>query len=72
MKIDVLPSNIRTVKLRLRKSGEAGKFYADVTFPQDWVERYNLQKGENVVVCLLSKSGEDLICSDKELQEEQC
>lgn len=52
--IKVLPSDIKTVTVRLRKKAQYRT--ALITFPQDIVDRYDIQDGEDVVICFLGKA----------------
>ena len=57
MEVTVAPSNIRTVKMIVRRRGTY--VHASLTFPRDIIDRYDIKDGENVVICYLSKADED-------------
>jgi hypothetical protein len=55
--IKASPANIKTVKIRIRKRGQYR--HATVTVPQDVISRYNIEDGQDIVICYLCKAEEE-------------
>jgi len=66
LKIDIPPSNIKTVRIRILKA-KNGTNYASVSIPQDLVKKHDLKNKEEIVICYICKAGEDI---DQEHLEE--
>jgi hypothetical protein len=58
MKINILPCDIKTVKIIKQRIG--GYKIHRVTLPPEIVLRYNLQDKDSIVIAYISKGTEDL------------
>lgn len=67
VEFDILPSNVKTVTVRVRKRGEY--LTAAVTLPPDLIKRNKLKDGTDIVICYLCKADEDPKDAQKSIQE---
>jgi hypothetical protein len=57
MNIKALPCDIKTLKVVTRRAN--GRIYASVNIPTDVVRRYDLKRGDHIVIAYICKGGED-------------
>lgn len=57
MQIDVKPSNIRTLAVRINKNGKYS--HARLTIPLDLVDAYDLRDKDMIVIAYICRAGEN-------------
>ncbi len=60
--INVLPSNIRSLPIRIKEIKNKNKesyTHAHVTIPSDLIKRNSIQDGDTIVIIYYCKEGED-------------
>ena len=63
MNVEIMPADLKTVTLQVRKIGDSKK--SSFAFPREIVDRYDLKDKEKIVIAFICRAGED--CNNKSL-----